>query len=245
MAQDPQDIEQQHDRHTNQDIDRARLGQRTAPGDAQPGREHDTDGLGFDDRTRLTRSHHGFAGQPPLSGAKSGRLRFPTPRRRPPHSSNRYLGIYMNDQLALGIAWRELARRAAGREAGTPLGDALRSVATGIGEDVDTFRGLMHRTGNTPSRFKQWSALLAERAARAKLNGHVTRVSPLSRFVELDILAMGIDAKRLLWSNLRDLAALDAAMPNVDFDELVARAERQRTAIEPFRSDCGRKVLHS
>lgn len=96
---------------------------------------------------------------------------------------NRLLGIYLNDQLAAGVLWRETARR-------------------------------------------------------AQRNN-----SPLSRFSELDLLAYGIEGKKVLWQNLRDLARLGERLPDVDFDELIARAQRQRDEIEPFRLAAGTAAL--
>src|SRR5215212_757921 len=58
---------------------------------------------------------------------------------------NRYLHIYMNDQLALGIGWRELARRAQRSNEGTELGDVLTHVGQGIAEDVETFERIMRQ----------------------------------------------------------------------------------------------------
>lgn len=155
----------------------------------------------------------------------------------------RFLRIYMNDQLALGILWREVARRAQRRNEGTDVGAALARVADGIAEDVKTFETIMRRLGLSPNRVKTTSAVAAERVGRLKLNGRMRGYSPLSRFAELDFLAMGIDGKRLLWSNLRDLSGLGARLPDVDFDELIARAERQRAEIEPFRARAGRDTL--
>jgi hypothetical protein len=155
----------------------------------------------------------------------------------------RFLRIYMNDQLAAGIGWRELARRAQRSNHGTELGDALERVATGIAEDVETFEAIMRRLGIRRNRVKCGLVIAAERVGRVKLNGRVRGYSPLSRFVELDLLAMGIDGKRLLWSNLRDLAGLAARLPDVDFDALIDRAERQRAELEPFRSRAGAETL--
>ncbi len=50
-----------------------------------------------------------------------------------------YLRIYMNDQLALGVGWRETAKRAARENRGTPVGDALETVALEISDDVALF----------------------------------------------------------------------------------------------------------
>ena len=155
----------------------------------------------------------------------------------------KYLRIYLNDQLALGVLWREVARRAQRENSGTELGDALERIATGIAEDVDTFERIMRRLDVPRSRVKTAAAVAAERVGRLKPNGRLRSYSPLSRFVELDFLAMGIDGKKLLWANLRDLAALAGRLPDVDFDELIARAERQRAELEPFRTRAGEDAL--
>ena len=126
---------------------------------------------------------------------------------------NRFLRIYMNDQLALGVLWREVARRAQRENRGTELGDALARVADAITEDVATFERIMKRLGISRSAVKPAVALALERAGRLKPNGRLGGYSPLSRFEELDFLAMGIDGKKLLWANLRDLARLRERLP--------------------------------
>jgi hypothetical protein len=153
------------------------------------------------------------------------------------------LAIYLNDQLALGVAWRELARRAARENAGTDLGDALSSVAGAIAEDVETFGAIATRLGVRPRRAKQLAAIAAERLGRLKLNGRVRGYSPLSRFVELDALVMGIDGKITLWQTIRDLAGAGELLPNVDFDGLVERARAQRATLEPHHARAGREAL--
>ncbi len=153
------------------------------------------------------------------------------------------LRIYMNDQLALGVVWREVARRAERSNRGTDVGEALARVATGIAEDVQTFERLMERLGFPRNRLKIAAALAAERVGRLKLNGRLRSYSPLSRFVELDFLAYGIEGKKILWQNLRDLAGLAPRLPDVDFDALIDRAQRQRDEIEPFRRAAGAVAL--
>jgi hypothetical protein len=158
-------------------------------------------------------------------------------------SEDKFLAIYMNDQLALGVAWREVARRALGENEGTALGDALERVATGIAEDVESFEGIMARLGIGRDRLKPPLAMAAERLGRLKLNGQLRGYSPLSRFVELDILAMGIEGKKILWASLRDFADLAARLPSVDFEGLIERAGRQRAELEPFRAEAGREAF--
>lgn len=152
---------------------------------------------------------------------------------------NTLLGIYLRDQLALGVLWRELARRAQRSNRGTALGDALDRVAVGIAEDVETFESIMRELGIRPNPVKAGLAVVAERCGRLKLNGRLRSYSPLSRFEELEFLAMGIDGKKQLWTTLRDLASLESRLPQVDFDDLINRAERQRAELEPFRVRAG------
>src|SRR3954470_21561891 len=142
--------------------------------------------------------------------------------------TDRFLRIYMNDQLAAGVLWREVARRAQRNNAGTEAAEALERVARAIAEDVATFAEMMDRLGLRRSPIKPAAAIAAERVGRLKLNGRLRGYSPLSRFVELDFLAMGIDGKRLLWTTLRDLAHLGDRLADVEFDGLIARAEQQR-----------------
>jgi hypothetical protein len=154
-----------------------------------------------------------------------------------------YLAIYMNDQLALGVLWREIARRAQRENAGSPLGAALDRVAGAIAEDVRTFEQLMGRVNVPRTPAKPLLAIAGERLGRLKLNGRLSGYSPLSRFEELDVLLMGIDGKVVLWTTLRDHAGLGARLPDVDFDGLIDRARRQRAELEPFHAEAGREAL--
>jgi hypothetical protein len=153
------------------------------------------------------------------------------------------LAIYLRDQLALGVLWRELARRSQRSNQGTPLGDALARVAQGIAEDVETFEAIMRELGIRRNPVKTGLALVAERLGRLKLNGRVGSYSPLSRFEELEFLTMGIEGKKQLWTTLRDLAALGSRLPGVDFDELLRRADEQRAELDPYRVQAGTDVF--
>jgi len=154
-----------------------------------------------------------------------------------------HLAIYMNDQLALGVLWREIARRSARANHGTETGAALEDVASAIAEDVETFEDLMRRLALPKNHAKPVLAIAGERIGRLKLNGRLKGYSPLSRFEELDFLVMGIDGKVVLWQNLRDLAGLGERLPDVDFDGLVERARSQRTRLEPHHAAAGREAF--
>jgi hypothetical protein len=153
------------------------------------------------------------------------------------------LGIYLNDQLAMGVLWRDMARRAQRNNRGTDLGEALSTVAQGIIEDVETFREIMRRVGVPMNPVKPMLAAAAERLGRLKLNGRIGSYSPLSRFAELEFLTMGIEGKKQMWATLRDLAGLGSRIPEVDFGALIDRAEEQRVTLEPFRQRAGTEAL--
>jgi hypothetical protein len=154
-----------------------------------------------------------------------------------------YLAIYLRDQLALGVTWRALARRARDHNQGTELGAALAEVADGIAEDVRTFEAIMKTLGVRSNRAKVALAAAGERFGRLKRNGRWVSYSPLSRFLELEMLAMGIEGKKILWHTLGELAGLRDRLPNTDFDELLARAARQRQTLEPFRREAGTRAF--
>ena len=158
--------------------------------------------------------------------------------------NDRLLGIYMTDHLALGVFALELTRRAQRAHAGTALGAALARVAEeGIAQDISFYKQMMRRLGLSCRSPKIALAIVGERVGRAKLNGHLRRRSPLSSFEELDFVVMAIENKVVLWENLRDLAGLRERLPDVDFDELIARARAQRSQLEPFRLDLGRSAF--
>ncbi len=154
-----------------------------------------------------------------------------------------YLAVYLRDQLALGVTWRALARRARDNNKGTELGKALAEVADGIAEDVRTFKAIMRTLGVRSNPAKVVLAAAAERLGRLKRNGRWVSYSPLSRFLELEGLAMGIEGKKILWHTLGELAGLRERLPGTDFEELLARAARQRQTLEPFRREAGTQAF--
>ena len=101
----------------------------------------------------------------------------------------------------------------------------------------------MVRLGLPRNCVKPRAAAALERLGRLKLNGSLTSYNELSRFSELEFLVMGIEGKKQLWNTLANLAGLSTLAPGVDFDGLIARAEVQRSTLEPHRVAAGRKAF--
>jgi hypothetical protein len=156
---------------------------------------------------------------------------------------SRYLPIYLNDHLAGSTVGLELALRTAGENAGTDVGAFLRGLATEIEQDRDTLVQLMQRLGIARSRMKVAAAWTAEKLGRLKPNGQLRGYSPLSRLVELEGLAAGIDGKRALWLALGEIRDRDSRLRDTDFDALAERARLQREGLEPYRLAAAREGL--
>jgi hypothetical protein len=144
------------------------------------------------------------------------------------------LPIYLNDHLAGSTLGRDLSRRAAANNQGTSYGPFLDELAQEIDEDRDTLIRLMKGRGVTINHFKAAAAWTGEKLGRLKLNGRLRGYSPLSRVVEIELLALGVHGKLALWRALERLGSPDP-VPGVDLTELIRRAEKQREGLEEHR----------
>lgn len=148
----------------------------------------------------------------------------------------RLLAVYLNDHLAGATLGVELARRTARENADSVLGTFLSDeLVPEITEDRQTLERLMGRLGVTRSRPKIAAGWLVEKLGRLKLNGELRAYSPLSRLLELEGLAAGIEGKRALWVALQAVTDGDAAVAEFDFGALAKRAESQRSRLEKHR----------
>jgi predicted DNA-binding ribbon-helix-helix protein len=170
------------------------------------------------------------------------RFVYPAPGQTNPVPA-RLLPIYLNDHLAGATLGVELARRALRENAGSELGTFLEELLRELAEDRQTLIDLMASLRVPRSRTKTGGAWALEKIGRLKLNGELVRYSPLSRLLELEGLAAGIDAKRGLWLALREIADRDAWLGAARLEELAERARGQRERLEPHRLAAARAAL--
>lgn len=145
------------------------------------------------------------------------------------------LNIYLSDHLAGATGGVELARRALDNNRGSELEPFLEQLLEEVIEDRATLERLMGHLDLQGSQLKRAVAVAAERVARLKLNGQLLGYSPLSRLVELEGLAAGVETKLNLWRSLRAALSEEVLPPDVDLSALIERAERQRETIERHR----------
>jgi hypothetical protein len=147
-------------------------------------------------------------------------------------ADTKLLGTYLNDHLAGSTVGLELARRAAGNNDGE-LGAFLERLAGEIEEDRKALERVMERVGVGRDHLKIAVGWLGEKAGRLKPNNRLFSYSPLSRLVELEGLALGVEGKRGLWQVLAELH--EPALAEFDFDALLERARKQRDQLQERR----------
>lgn len=155
--------------------------------------------------------------------------------------TSKYLPIYLNDHLTGSTFALELAGRAARENRGSELGGFLAGLKLEIERDRSTLEEIMASLGVTKDPLKRPLAWIAEKAGRLKLNGEILHQSPLSPTLELEVLSVGIEGKRLLWLALAETHA--EAIGAARLTELVARAEEQRSGVERHRLATVRRAL--
>ena len=152
--------------------------------------------------------------------------------------TDRLLKIYLQDHLAGATGGAELARRAAGANEGTPLGEFLEGLAEEIAEDREILIEIMESLDVSPDKVKNAMGWGAEKLGRLKPNGQLTGYSPLSRLVELEGLTVGVRGKLSMWENLRATFGEEVAGHNID--GLIARARRQIEELTEHRTEAAR-----
>jgi hypothetical protein len=153
------------------------------------------------------------------------------------------LSIYLNDHLAGATAGLDLARRAASNNEGTPYARVLTEVAVEIAEDRESLVEVMARLSVGRDRVKVAAAWALEKVGRLKPNGSLVSYSPLSRLVEIEGLALGVDGKLSLWHSLKESHGDDPRLRGVDLDALINRARSQRRRLERQRRRAADEAL--
>lgn len=154
------------------------------------------------------------------------------------------LTIYLNDHLAGSALGVELCRRLqSSNSEKSELGRPLAELCEEIEADRETLVNLMDQLGIRRGVVKPAAAWLAEKLGRLKLNGQLIGYSPLSRLVEIELLAIGITGKMQMWRALE--RTLGSSQSGFDFAQLAERAIRQRDRAEDLHAIAASQALPS
>jgi hypothetical protein len=110
------------------------------------------------------------------------------------------------------------------------MGEPLARVCTEIEADREALIRLMEHLGVDRKQLKPLLARLGERLGRLKSNGQLRGYSPLSRILELELLAAGIGGKMQLWNALEQ--TFGEKLDGFDFQALAERADSQGQQVE-------------
>ena len=153
------------------------------------------------------------------------------------------LTTYLQDHLAGAIHAIELLKAMRDHFAGEPLGAFAAEMLAEIESDRDLLAKLTKRVGGSAGGVKEWGAWLSEKVSRLKLK-HGS-ADGLGTFEALEFLVIGIHGKRALWRAMEVVASFDSRLRDIDFTELIARAEKQHQKAEERRLACAHSVFRS
>lgn len=137
------------------------------------------------------------------------------------------LAVYCNDHLAASTGGIELVGRMIGAHRGDEHEARLRQLLDELRQEKAALAATMQSLGFPVRQYKQLASWVAEKASRAKLNGHLLSRSPSSALVEFEFLASAVRAKRSGFETMRIAAEVDSRIDAALFDRLIGQANRQ------------------
>lgn len=109
--------------------------------------------------------------------------------------------------------------------------------------DRSLLEDLLVRIGQNPSVFLKVAGAIAARIGGIKLMWEQIEPGKLGLFEALEILALGVQGKCLLWVALREISPWFPEWHDIDFVKLEVQAIQQRDNIESWRIRAGIDIL--
>ena len=154
--------------------------------------------------------------------------------------AHEFLTSYLNDhfagsQMALGIL--DLLR---GLDDDSTV---WQRVTDEIQADRQELERLMRQADATPSTVKRATAWAAGKLTELKVRVEDPSDGALRRLELIEALALGIDGKHALWTALRTASQGMPQLTGPDYEDLIARAEKQRSTVEVQRLQAAADAL--
>lgn len=112
-----------------------------------------------------------------------------------------------------------------------------------IQDDQDMLKKLLEGLQEKKSLAMQGAGWMAEKLGRLKMRLEGMEHHELGLFESLEILALGIHGKKLLWAALAKVAHGYPAWADIDFAALKKNADRQYRSVEQRRLSLSLKIL--
>lgn len=150
---------------------------------------------------------------------------------------------YLNDHLAGSSGAVDLIAAIA-KASDDPLQSAFfQDLREKVEDDREILKGLLAKIGQRDSKLLQVAGGLTEKAGRLKLMWEGFEPGKLGMFEALEMLCLGIQGKRLLWTILGGIRSSIPEWSDLDFSALAQEAVAQRDAVEVYRLQAGIDAL--
>lgn len=153
------------------------------------------------------------------------------------------LARYLNDHLAGSSAALLLIQELADSHDVPGAREFFLRLKEAVGTDQSVLEDLLRRIGEDPSALHKMAGGIAARITNIKLMWERIEPGKLGLFEALEMLALGVEGKRLLWGALMEIAAWFPEWDGIDFGALDVRAVQQREDIEFWRIRAVRDIL--
>ena len=151
------------------------------------------------------------------------------------------LFVYINDHVAGSVVALKLIEHLISSYDGQPLESFFVDLEREIKSDQVVLKQLLAVAEQKPSFFRNVAGWISEKFARSKVKFAGQRMGGLGLLQALEILALGIRGKQLLW---RALAVSDwLALQDVDLAHLEQRAIEQGERVEEKRLVAAREAF--
>ncbi|HEY5316894.1 MAG TPA: hypothetical protein VIJ20_02865 [Solirubrobacteraceae bacterium] len=158
---------------------------------------------------------------------------------------DRAIDVYLNDHLAGATLGVDLARQIRDRHDGEELGGVMESLVDEIEQDRQTLLDLMERLGVSENPVKQATGWLAEKASRVKFSGVLSGEPDHGAFMAIESLTLGVEGKASMWKALKEVAEHYPSLATTSLDDLIERAEAQKTTLERERLSAVKRALRN
>jgi hypothetical protein len=152
---------------------------------------------------------------------------------------------YLNDHLAGSEGALILIQDLADRQEEESEKQFFLEIKSKVAGDQTVLKSLLENAGLEKSALLQIAGSVTARAGRIKLMWEGMECGKLGMFEALEMLALGIQGKRLLWVVLGEIAPYFPEWKGVNFADLELEAIAQRDSVEERRVATGREALAS
>ena len=152
------------------------------------------------------------------------------------------LAGYLNDHLAGSVGAIELLDHLINEQSGQRLEKFLVDLRDDIGRDQEVLRDLIQKLDLGESAVRKAGAWLAEKLGEAMLLAG-NEIGGLGLLQALEVLALGICGKELLWRALQTVEANLSQLQGIDLERLEQRAREQFERVEKERLHLARETL--